>query len=457
MNVNAFERFFYLIVMAVGIYLLLQFQIPRHNYALLIVPIVALIFFLPKWRLQVVAGISILFHFIPSANHEILFSVAGMSFQLIHSICMTLCLIICVFICKNIERYKADLMHIWFLVLFLFLFVLSSLINEKFLISLPFYFLVCFSRFVWPLCFLMVSAGKFENVTKPALTTAGLLAPFWSFGLYYLPIPLGPPILRRYEADSIQAQKNSFISGLKLLYLSIGLTLVLAVAHQFFFARSLINLSFLGSLKITLTENSLNFPSVFFNTKAFSDPQVFVGTKLASLMIQDLFFVLELFPTFGIAIAFARLSGFHLPRMIHRPLQARTFMQYMGSFLYYYQQLLFKIFVIPALSQRRKIFLNKTATLCVALLLGSFVFHFIRDLSKLGVGSYGQVFLYLFIIAYVVTYQRHKTSSHSYFRIFGYFLIHPFVILGIMFVTRAGRTGEEFFQFIIGLTGVVWR
>ena len=457
MNVNTLERFFYLIAMAVGLYLLMQFQIPRHNYVLMALPIIALVFFMPQWRLQVIAGVSILFHFIPSTSHEALFSGVGISFQWIHVICMTLCLTVCVLVCKNIERFKADLSHIWFLVLFIVLFVLSSLINEKFLVSWPFYFLVCFSRFVWPLCFLMVSAAKSQNENASVLTTTGLLAPFWSFGLYYLPIPLSPPILRRYETDSPQLQKNSFISGLKLLYLSIGLTLLLAVAHQFFFARPLIDLSLLGSLKNMLIEHSLNLPSVFYNTTAFSDPQVFIGTKLVSLMIQDLFFVLELFPTFGIAIAMARLSGFRLPRMIYRPLQARSFVQYMGSFLYYYQQLLFKIFVIPALSQRKKLFLNKTATLCLALLLGSFAFHFIRDLSKTGASNYGQVFLYLFIIAYVVTYQRQKASSHSYLRVLGYFLVHPFVILGIMFVTRAGRTGADFFQFLLGLTGVVWR
>lgn len=457
MNVNTFERFFYLFAMAVGVYLLLQFQIPRHSYLLWAVPVIALIFFLPQRRLQIVAGISILVHFIPSASHETLFTSVGLPFQWIHSVCMTLCLTICVLICKNLNRLKGELAHIWFLVLFLFLFVASSLISEKYLISWPFYFFVCFSRFVWPLCFLMVNAGRSEVEKTPILTTTGLLAPFWSFGLYYLPIPLGPPILRRYEPDSELSQHKSFMSGLKLLYLSIGLTLLLAVAHQFFFSRPLIQLSVLGSLQNTLIENSLKLPSIFFNTSVFSDPQVFIGTKLLSLMIQDLFFVLELFPTFGIAIALARLSGFRLPRMIYRPLQARSFMQYMGSFLYYYQQLLFKLFVIPALGQRKKMFLNKTATLCAALLLGSFVFHFIRDLSKAGTGSYGQVFLYLFIIAYVVTYQRQKAMSHSYLRIFGYFLIHPFVILGIMFVTRAGRTGTDFFQFIIGLTGVVWR
>ena len=467
MNVSPFKHFFYLLISLFAICILLQFKIPRHEYLLIAGAGLAVLFKWPQFKFQIIAFISLLFHFIPDPISRIFFENAvpqgfGMSFYQLHVISMTLCLTLCVLFLFLIKKRLLAFSHFKFLFAFIVVFFLASVLYKSSHIFFPLYTLVCMARFIWPLCYLIESPLTQEQYKKNDLITlTGLLAPFWSYGLYYLPVPLGPQMLFRYEAHG-EKFKDSVLSGTKLLLLSVFLTLLFSLSYLYFFGRANTAWPFWLDLQEFLRAHSMMLPNVFLQSQSFSDPTIFFHKKVLALIVQDLFFVLELFPTFGVAIALARLSGVRLPRMIYRPLQARSFVQYMGSFLYYYQQLLFKLFVRPALGLKKTMRLNRKVLVGSALLVGGFLFHYFRDLIYLKGATqfgdftlkYSQVFIYLFIIAYAVTYRRENKRNHSYFRVLLYFLIHPFVILSIMFVTRAGQNLESFGLFLKDFFGL---
>lgn len=468
MNVSVLKHIFYCQVSFAALYILSLFNISRHEYLYLAAFSVLLILLRPNFKFQIIALISLVFHLIPDPISQAFFENAApvyfsLSFVQLHLVSMTLCLSLCLWLVSNIKSGRLRISHFKLLIIFVILVIMASILYKTTQVFLPLYILICFARFIWPLCYLLASPLTQEQSNKvDNVTLMGLLAPFWSYGLYYLPVPLGPQMLFRYEAKSDEEFKASVLSGMKLMALTAFLTFLFLLSFLYFYGRPNLVFPYGLSLQEFLRSNSILLPNVFFQSQSFADPNIAFGKKALSLIIQDLFFVIELFPTFGVAIALARLSGIRLPRMIYRPLQARSFVQYMGSFLYYYQQLLFKLFVIPALELKRTVKFNRKLLIGIALLAGGFLFHYLRDLiydsGAAHVGEftmkYSQVFIYLFIISYAVTVRSARDRSHSYLRVLMYFLIHPFVILSIMFVTRAGHNFAEFGQFLKGYFGL---
>gem|GEM_PF-4752145 len=87
----------------------------------------------------------------------------------------------------------------------------------------------------------------------------------------------------------------------------------------------------------------------------------------------------------NVFVACARMAGFDLLAATHQPYAATDFNNFMGRILYYYNQILLKIFfplfrkgVPKSIAVRARLSIGIFLTVC----LGGWFFHYIRDLSE---------------------------------------------------------------------------
>lgn len=466
------SRIFILAFSLFGVFFLSGFNNSRHEYWWLLGLGTLGTFVFSRHRLVTVALLSILFHFIPDPLSRFLFTqiAQGSSspdFFLFHiaGVLFSLALSYSIVSWTKIRKNQSSHDHFVLILVYFLLLTLVALAPRSELFTFLLYSLLLFARFLWPLCHLLISPPK-DNPSSSLLTT-GLLAPFWSFMLYYLPIPLSPVVLQRYLPDSTQEIYDSQKSGMKLLFYSILMFAIHNALLIWLFKTPAQVLPFSPGVTNYLLQHSLALPDVYLSFSQFPHLQLSWAEKFLAIWGKDILFILELFPTFGVAIALARLCGFRLPRMIYRPLQATSFVQYMGSFLYYYQQVILKLFFEPFFKffkAHNKVWHRWSARFAIfwGLLVGGLLFHILRDSARLFgaldlmgfLTSYLQIVPYFIVIGLLAAFSnRRPLKWPAPLRSTLYFLIHPLVIFGIMVVTRFQSDLSTYLRFLSTLFG----
>lgn len=432
---------------------------------------------LVQYRREIVAIVSLAFHFIldPISLDILVHLHKGQNrdnwqIYLIHFFSMLGVVLFVGFLSKFSHRFsffRASTSHFRFLSLYFaslaFVFVCDASVLRSYLI----YFLILVGRFIWPLSHQLLLQGRnsptlfcFSDTWKQV----GLMAPFWSYMLYYLPIPTGVQIL---EAKEVRNEKNQEYLGraLKASYWALGLYVLHNAAVVFIFGIPQKVIPFFTDFNSLLLTYSLRLPDFYTSLVAWNQSAINGYERVLTIWGRDILFVLELFPTFGIAIAVSKAMGFDLPRMIYRPFQARTFIEYMGSFLYYYRQFLVLLFFEPLMERLRREprWIKKNSaflSLFFAIVVGGFLFHFNRDALRLGGSFVGVVFLqnYLNVLPYFISIgllasfsRKRIIPIYQPLRILIYFCIHPIIIFGIMSITRFKATLPDYYQFLFKL------
>lgn len=269
---------------------------------------------------------------------------------------------------------------------------------------------VVFNAFLWPTTITGLHPSAKERFST--LRTTFLLLPFWQF-LTAMPVPASPSFLLEKEARTDAELAATRRAGLGLLAHCLAFTVVLRLFSHWAFGEALFPFS----------------PRPFFLKGTFDSflslhgpgALPWLGAMVAPVVKLLLFFSVEV----GLSVAIARMMGFDLPKMVHRPFLSSSFNHFLGSILHYYNQILLKgVFPlarrsVPGFVPARH---RLSATVFLSVWLGGFAFHILRDLP-LGlrdrpalefVASYVHVMPYYFLLGLVAAAgaaTRHRASE----------------------------------------------
>lgn len=230
-----------------------------------------------------------------------------------------------------------------------------------------------FRAFIWPLAATVILPQIFSRFSKGQ--TATLLAPFWQLSSV-LPVPLCPSTLLAHEAldkrDFDQIQKK----GLRLLTGSFVLIFLAGGFDFWAFRTPFTPLSWGLSFEGRFLKGF--FSAFLLAHGTWPSHWAFLGGILAPVF--KLF--LDLAIGLGVTVSSAQMMGFDLPKMVNKPYIANSFNNFLGRFLFYYNQLLTTVF-FPFFWLFRPRLLSPSARLAfpvfLTVWLGGFTFHLLRD------------------------------------------------------------------------------
>lgn len=469
------KHIIFILLICFGFYLISELGASRHQFWWLWCLALIGVQFFGRLRSEIVAFLSIGFHFILDPisldvmNHlHSRHGMQGAQLYVVHFVSMLVALWIVAMVFRygrDSWLFKGSYSHYRFLGLYFLMIGIFTVLPSSLPKSLGIYLLMLIGRFIWPLSYHLLNK---EKAPPPSLFSTvrnvGLMAPFWSYMLYYLPIPTGVQILESKKIISTEIEQ-SLKRALKACYWALGMYIVHNAAVVLIFGIPQRVIPIFNQFNTWILSVSLKLPDFYTSLSVWNQSELKIYEKALTIWGRDLLFVLELFPTFGVAIVISKAFGFQLPRMIYRPLQAKTFIQYMGSFLYYYRQFLVHLFFDPLLDILRKQsgwLRRNSAAIAIfgAIVAGGFLFHLNRDVLRLGGSFAGAIFLkqYFNVLPYFLGIgllasisRRRVLPLYQPLRILLYFSIHPIIIFGIMTVTRFKATLLDYYNFLLNL------
>jgi len=265
-------------------------------------------------------------------------------------------------------------------------------------------FLLVFCNYFWYLAYAV------RDCATPAgdslVTQFGTFHAFW--GGTSAPIPKGASYWRRIEVKTPAELAITMIKGVKLIVWCY----LLAIVSQF----------------VThVAYQRLQIPSVSTCIQAFSLGKPFHPlTSWASIVVEQIVHLLS-FAIWGHQIiAICRMAGFRTLRNSYAPLSSRTIAEYFNRYSFYFKELLVDMFFYPAFIhcftrfKKLRLFFATFA----AVLLGSTLFHFIRDTHNLSITGFPyavvhyQYAQYSFVLALAISISqiRKRPPQGTWFR-----------------------------------------
>jgi hypothetical protein len=403
-----------------------------------------------EWRWQVLALTSVCIWLLPSPLWQTtsIFDLPFYKLILFKIICIGSAYSIA-HICLWTQRRVRGWHFIPFILFVCLIFLSERLTND----SLSSVFVYCltyiFYNFIWSLTIVGLMPQLLSQRTKFQVTA--LLLPFWSFGSSI--IPLGPALLKIYDAkDELDLNRIQW-AGLRLLLIVIGLASCSEVFCYWAFQTRFSPFD-LNNLRTNLA--GLYDAFVLFH-QHWPLPILHLSAIVAPVI--ELIFYMSI--SFGVSVSVAQMMGFNLPRPVNHPYLAVNFNNFLGRILPYYNDLLLKIF-FSYFRRLRRPFESLSARLSFAIFctvwMGGFTYHYLRDLL-LSVGhesifayslNYLNILPYYFLLGIVsasATYfHRHKTSRNivmTVFRSFGYLILYSLIFSINLFVRHDHRSWSQ--------------
>ncbi len=351
----------------------------------------------------------------------------------------------------GMSRYQAFLLLISIYFLSIYLVSLVTL-NNNFGVFI-WGMLLAYQRFFWFLGFAVIERDEKRQTNFGLLQQLSLFQPFWGNG-YDVPIPGGTIQLTKLEAKAESDIQLIRWSGVKLLYwvlivgtfcdlfvwglgidhairdrIAMWFLPVRANAYSLLISKSLFEYQFIGR-----TGDTFDFFARWF----------FFLTNTYIRILRNF-----LMPT-GIGVALLRINGFPAFRHVYNPLKADLFAHYFARWLYYYNQLISKFFLIPIFVRIRiaNQSLRYFITLFFAVFFTGVTFHTgARFLSTLAIDGfsgffnrYVYCFPYFLILSLVVsfsgTFERRCEKSSSRYLIGLRVMLYAFVFALVLYWTR---------------------
>lgn len=321
--------------------------------------------------------------------------------------------------------------------------------------------LVVAGQFLWGLAYQIKDSSEITDI--PLWQQVALAVPFWNFLLYQIPVPRGVLDLKKHEAKNDQDLYESQLSGIKLLFLAAFCTLLSEILVQIFFGHHSYVDFHLPSIPLLDIRSGL----VKFNQSNAGHL-----VKLVSVFLRVFTFILVLFPTYGVAVAIARLCGFKIFQFTYKPHKAKTFAQFAGRIIYYYNQILVTFFLAP-ISEKLRFVKNRKLRIFLSVFLavsvGGVIFHFLRDLRDI----YGQhisgglaqfipgipYFILFGLVAATSTIieEKHKKIKESklqkLIRVGIYFVIYTFLCTLVFSMRQEKVSWDEYLKLLSGIFG----
>jgi hypothetical protein len=291
--------------------------------------------------------------------------------------------------------------------------VLSQVLSVYLIVLRPFYLFAAFALIAYSLSF------------RERLCILFSAFPFWSGVSAIVFVPVGAWLsgadwMRGGDRNKISAGQ---ISGLKLLLLSYLALFIHYFIRVVIFGENLEQEAF-SWLGVFSQLPSLNLGSMEQGFAQAAIVQQHAWERWVALISFFLQGYLRIAFNLGFAVAIARLAGFELPANFNYPWRARSFVNFFGRLLFYYNQVLMQIFyplvkslLFPIKNKRFKI----GAALFLSISFGGFLFHLgsdsaLPDLfqSSEDFFSYARSFLYFSLVALLITFStlnRKKAAS----------------------------------------------
>lgn len=226
------------------------------------------------------------------------------------------------------------------------------------------YLIVTFGAYFW----FLIYATKDKKTLQNKTMQAGLFHPVWYFGR--TPIAKSISYLLKYDSKDDESYAIARIKGLKLGFESAFCMLIYMII-------------------ITKVYPALALPS-------FDEMMITEGyakhTILQCWLALILSFLEILFKNMaigGIAVAVARMAGFHLLRNTYKPFQSKSIADFWNRYLFYFKELLADLFFYPAFLRFFKQNTNFRIAFAtfMATFVGNMIYHLLRMLiiiPKLG-------------------------------------------------------------------------
>lgn len=233
-----------------------------------------------------------------------------------------------------------------------------------------------FKIFLWPL----VATAYFPQIRSrfSSFQILNLLVPFWSVTTVML-IPVSPSFLLPTEVQNDAEFDRCQQKALSLLS-AIVIAAILLVAFDYAaFGLSMSNPLSFANVSWTLLDSLFSRFLIWH-----SGWPAHLALPIAALA-GGIHIILCFVIMMNVFVACARMAGFDLLAATHRPYEASDFNNFMGRILYYYNQILLKIFfpmfkksVPKVIAVRARLSIGIFLTVC----MGGWFFHFIRDLAE---------------------------------------------------------------------------
>lgn len=335
--------------------------------------------------------------------------------------------------------------------IFIFLLVSSNFISkDSFLGYCYFVFLIIFTKSFWYLAYAAVD--RMSSSSQSLLRDIMTLQPFWSSGVQ-APVPGSGQVLERFEAKSSNEIQICQIKGLKLLYWILFIKLLVSAFDYLILSNP--NWIFKGLQPLPFQFESFKRMVNFgysgwrLQEEAENISYGFLFVWLAGIYVTFKI-LLGITIQYGVVVAMARMCGFHIFRHTYKPYRARSIADFFSRWMYYYAELIRKLFIMPLFLELRfiqiralriflsfflgvflcgalyhlgwfvpslakypleivlyKFSLNLPYFAVLALIISlSVVFRFERILSRFGLGIIGQNILYMVIYGLIISLGR---------------------------------------------------